>query len=136
MNGIAAHWTADAMVADVGGRVYPAKDARMSPAMFQRFYPRWRELEAARDPAISSSFWRRVTVAVHKKGPQTMSGNISPTPESPRRRGPLSWSAPPAVAQAAIRRWAAQGKTLALVGRAGAALQRVAADARCEEPAQ
>lgn len=61
---------ADAMVADVGGRVYPAKDARMSPAMFQRFYPRWRELEAARDPAISSSFWRRVTVAVHKKGPQ------------------------------------------------------------------
>lgn len=61
---------ADAMVADVGGRVYPAKDARMSPAMFQRFYPRWRELEAARDPAISSSFWRRVTAAVHKKGPQ------------------------------------------------------------------
>ena len=52
---------ADAMVADAGGRVYPAKDARMSPAMFRRFYPRWHELEAARDPAISSSFWRRVT---------------------------------------------------------------------------
>lgn len=52
---------ADAMVADVGGRVYPAKDARMSAAMFQRFFPQWRDLEAARDPAISSSFWRRVT---------------------------------------------------------------------------
>ena len=62
---------ADAMVADVGGRVYPAKDARMSAAMFQRFFPRWRELEAARDPAISSSFWRRVTADVHQKGPQT-----------------------------------------------------------------
>jgi len=61
---------ADAMVADVGGRVYPAKDARMSTAMFQRFFPRWRELEAARDPAISSSFWRRVTTDVHEKGPQ------------------------------------------------------------------
>ena len=62
---------ADAMVADVGGRVYPAKDARMSAAMFQRFFPRWRELEAARDPAISSSFWRRVTADVHQKGPHT-----------------------------------------------------------------
>ena len=54
---------ADAMVADVGGRVYPAKDARMSAAMFQRFFPQWRELEAIRDPAISSSFWRRVTAS-------------------------------------------------------------------------
>ncbi len=54
---------ADAMVADVGGRVYPAKDARMSAAMFQRFFPRWRELEAMRDPAISSSFWRRVSAS-------------------------------------------------------------------------
>ncbi|HPT56259.1 MAG TPA: FAD-binding oxidoreductase [Casimicrobium sp.] len=52
---------ADAMVADVGGRVYPAKDARMSATMFQRFFPQWRELEAMRDPMISSSFWRRVT---------------------------------------------------------------------------
>jgi FAD/FMN-containing dehydrogenase len=52
---------ADAMVADVGGRVYPAKDARMSAAMFQRFFPHWQALEAARDPAISSTFWRRVT---------------------------------------------------------------------------
>ena len=54
---------ADAMVADVGGRVYPAKDARMSAAMYQRFFPLWRELEAMRDPAISSSFWRRVSTA-------------------------------------------------------------------------
>ncbi len=58
---------ADAMVADVGGRVYPAKDARMSAAMYQRFFPQWRELEAMRDPAISSSFWRRVTAATDPK---------------------------------------------------------------------
>ena len=55
---------ADAMVADVRGRVYPAKDARMSAAMFQRFFPQWRELEAMRDPVISSSFWRRVSSKV------------------------------------------------------------------------
>ncbi len=54
---------ADAMVADVGGRVYPAKDARMSSVMFKRFFPQWEQLEAARDPLISSSFWRRVTRA-------------------------------------------------------------------------
>jgi FAD/FMN-containing dehydrogenase len=52
---------ADAMVADAGGRVYPAKDARMSSAMFKRFFPQWQALEALRDPNISSSFWRRVT---------------------------------------------------------------------------
>ncbi len=52
---------ADAMVADAGGRVYPAKDARMSAVMFKRFYPQWERVEAMRDPMISSSFWRRVT---------------------------------------------------------------------------
>jgi FAD/FMN-containing dehydrogenase len=52
---------ADIMVSDVGGRVYPAKDARMSSVAFQKFFPQWRELEALRDPMISSSFWRRVT---------------------------------------------------------------------------
>jgi FAD/FMN-containing dehydrogenase len=52
---------ADVMVADAGGRVYPAKDARMSNVVFQKFFPQWRALEAMRDPMISSSFWRRVT---------------------------------------------------------------------------
>jgi hypothetical protein len=51
----------DALVAAAGGAVYPAKDARMSAASFQRFFPRWRELERQRDPKFSSSFWRRVT---------------------------------------------------------------------------
>ena len=44
-----------------GGRVNPSKDARMSAAHFQQAFPRWQELENMRDPAISSSFWRRVT---------------------------------------------------------------------------
>lgn len=51
----------DELVAAAGGVVYPAKDARMSPVMFQRFYPQWREFSAFVDPHLSSSFWRRVT---------------------------------------------------------------------------
>ncbi|MGI9357410.1 MAG: FAD-binding protein, partial [Rhizobiaceae bacterium] len=50
----------DAIVVDYGGRIYPAKDATMWEATFKTGYPRWDELEAARDPALSSSFWRRV----------------------------------------------------------------------------
>jgi len=41
--------------------VYPAKDARMSPAAFKRFYPQWNNFSQFIDPEFSSSFWRRVT---------------------------------------------------------------------------
>lgn len=53
--------TLDALVRDAGGRLYPAKDACMTPEDFQRFYPAWEEFGAYVDPAFSSSFWRRVT---------------------------------------------------------------------------
>ncbi|HEU5381218.1 MAG TPA: FAD-binding oxidoreductase [Ktedonobacteraceae bacterium] len=52
----------DAIVRAHGGAVYPAKDARMSAANFQHFYPRWREFAQYIDPCFSSSFWRRVSV--------------------------------------------------------------------------
>lgn len=51
----------DALVRDAGGAVYPAKDARMSQESFKAFFPQWEALEELRDPAFSSSFWRRVT---------------------------------------------------------------------------
>jgi hypothetical protein len=50
----------DAMVRDAGGAIYPAKDARMSPATFASSFPRVAEFERHVDPAFSSSFWRRV----------------------------------------------------------------------------
>jgi L-gulonolactone oxidase len=53
---------ADLVIA-AGGRLYPAKDATMSPDAFRTGYPAWRKLEAQRDPAIMSDFWRRVTEA-------------------------------------------------------------------------
>jgi len=51
----------DRLVSAVGGAVYPAKDARMAPAAFKGYYPRWEALEVLRDPRFSSTFWRRVT---------------------------------------------------------------------------
>ena len=51
----------DRVVAEAGGRLYPAKDGRLPQAMFRAGFPRWGELEAARDPLLMSSFWRRMT---------------------------------------------------------------------------
>ncbi len=44
-----------------GGRMYPAKDATMTPAQYQAFYPQWEQFAAYVDPAFDSGFWRRVT---------------------------------------------------------------------------
>jgi FAD/FMN-containing dehydrogenase len=44
-----------------GGRMYPAKDARMTAHQFQTFYPQWERFAAYVDPAFDSSFWQRVT---------------------------------------------------------------------------
>lgn len=49
------------MTLEFGGRLYPAKDARMTAAQFQAFYPHWQHFARYRDPQISSSFWERVT---------------------------------------------------------------------------
>lgn len=50
----------DDLIAESGGRVYPAKDARMSAAHFQKFFPNWEKLESLRDPKFNSEFWQRV----------------------------------------------------------------------------
>ncbi len=50
----------DAIVHDAGGRLYPAKDAHMSPRDFRKAYPEWSRVESQRDPALLSQFWRRV----------------------------------------------------------------------------
>jgi FAD/FMN-containing dehydrogenase len=44
-----------------GGRMYPAKDARMTAHQFQTFYPQWQEFARYIDPAFDSAFWQRVT---------------------------------------------------------------------------
>jgi FAD/FMN-containing dehydrogenase len=53
----------DEIVEQSDGALYPAKDARMSPALFETSFPRWRGFIPYIDPKMSSSFWRRVTGA-------------------------------------------------------------------------
>lgn len=50
----------DAIVTDAGGRIYPAKDARMPRALFEAGYPRLTEFLPHRDPGISSALSRRL----------------------------------------------------------------------------
>jgi FAD/FMN-containing dehydrogenase len=50
----------DDLVAEAGGAVYPAKDARMTAERFQQFFPDWERLREYVDPAFSSNLWRRV----------------------------------------------------------------------------
>jgi FAD/FMN-containing dehydrogenase len=52
------------ITAEYGGKMYPAKDARMEPRHFQQFYPQWEEFARYIDPAFSSAFWQRVTGSV------------------------------------------------------------------------
>jgi FAD/FMN-containing dehydrogenase len=53
----------DEIVQQSEGALYPAKDARMSPSLFEASFPRWRSFVPYIDPKMSSSFWRRVTEA-------------------------------------------------------------------------
>lgn len=52
----------DSTLLAAGGRLYIAKDARMRAETFRQCYPQWQQLEALRDPAIQSDFWRQVTI--------------------------------------------------------------------------
>ena len=81
----------DAIVDAAGGRLYPAKDAHMSAAHFQRAYPAWQKLEALRDPALLSHFWQRVT---------GLGTHVSPAGRSPSRHQPTS----PAISDPALPR--------------------------------
>ena len=50
----------DAIVREAGGRLYPAKDARMSAAMFEAGFPRLDDFLPFRDPGLSSGLSRRL----------------------------------------------------------------------------
>lgn len=50
----------DTLVIHNGGRVYPAKDARMSSEAFKSYYPDWQDFLQYKDSRFDSDFWRRV----------------------------------------------------------------------------
>lgn len=51
----------DDIVLAAGGRLYPAKDGRMSALMFQQGYLAWQEFAKHIDQGFSSRFWQRVS---------------------------------------------------------------------------
>ena len=54
----------DEIVMLAGGALNPYKDQRMSARMFEASFPQWQQMEALRDPAIMSDFWRRTAMAL------------------------------------------------------------------------
>ena len=53
----------DQIVVSYGGRLYPAKDARMSPEFFASSYPKLEQFAMQIDPRFASDFWRRMEQA-------------------------------------------------------------------------
>lgn len=51
----------DSIVMEAKGRLYPAKDGRMSAKVFQAGYPDWQLFSKHIDPVFRSGFWTRVT---------------------------------------------------------------------------
>jgi L-gulonolactone oxidase len=51
----------DDIVRAAGGALYPAKDGRMSAAMFRQSFPRLAEFLTHKDPTLWSDFWERVS---------------------------------------------------------------------------
>lgn len=52
--------TLDDIVGEAGGRLYPAKDARMPKVLFEAGYPELEKFQRFRDPGISSAMSRRL----------------------------------------------------------------------------
>ncbi|SHH18052.1 FAD-binding oxidoreductase [Ferrimonas marina] len=50
----------DQQLLAAGGRLYPAKDARMSASAFHHFYPQAKDFAKHCDPKFQSDFWARV----------------------------------------------------------------------------
>ncbi len=57
----------DAIVLEAGGRLYPAKDARMSATIFKAGYPRLKEFLTYRDLGIQSAMAKRLMDNEHEK---------------------------------------------------------------------
>ena len=70
------------MTREFGGRLYPAKDARMTAEQFRVFYPQWERFARYKDPALTSGFWERVTG--HGAAGQAAAGYAAAQPGSGR----------------------------------------------------
>ena len=82
----------DTMVLEAGGRVYLAKDSRVSPATFRAMYPRvdeWREVQARVDPhgILRSDLGRRLGLCTDRPSAPTAD---TPTADTPTADAPTT----------------------------------------------
>ena len=64
------------MTYEFGGRLYPAKDARMTAAQFQAFYPQWEKLRALQG---SGDHVKLLGARRRREGAARLSPNPMPT---------------------------------------------------------
>ena len=50
----------DEIILDFGGKLYAAKDCRMSSSTFKKMYPQIESFKKYKDPRVSSLFYKRV----------------------------------------------------------------------------
>ena len=111
------------MVAEAGGRLYPAKDGVMAAATFRQGYPGLAQFVPCIDPRFTSSFARRVAIAP-VSGLEGRCMSESPSPS----RTVAIFGASSAIATAVARRYAETGHRLVLAGRDAAAFAALEAD--------
>ena len=112
----------DRITAAAGGRIYPAKDGRVSAGDFQRYYPQWRDF-----CRLCGSAFLLLLLAPSQRGQRKRRHFM---------RRVVIFGATSAIAQATARLFAARGDRLFLVARSAERLDAVAGDLRTRGASQ
>ena len=116
----------DEIVLQSGGALYPAKDARMSPALFEASFPRWRNFAALHRPkdvivVLAPRHWGKMPIAM------TMPASAS-TSQATTMQKVVLLGATSGIALEVERQLARRGCELLLVARSPERLEALQSD--------